>query len=141
MAGRTRTVSVETGKQVERAPRYPDTPRKERRVGVPFGTGKGVSMRITEEAHGRATRTTAPLKVDAAIDELIADGAHFLGMTKKDLVAKAVRTYLEIRREEVRASMLEKMRKLDGSVESSVSLLTGMSPERIKELGGVGEDD
>ncbi|MEU6143507.1 hypothetical protein ABZ848_24540 [Streptomyces sp. NPDC047081] len=62
-------------------------------------------------------------------------------MTKKDLVAEAVRTYLEIRREEVRANMLEKMRKLDGSVESSVSLLTGLSPERIKELGGVGEDD
>ncbi|MDX2548759.1 hypothetical protein ACOT81_24975 [Streptomyces sp. WI04-05B] len=26
-------------------------------------------------------------------------------------------------------------------MESSVSLLTGLSPERIKELGGVGEDD
>ncbi|WP_307783722.1 hypothetical protein [Streptomyces spinoverrucosus] len=98
-------------------------------------------MSITEEARSKTTRTTAPLKVDAAIDELIADGAHFLGMTKKDLVAEAVRTYLEIRREEVRASMLEKMRKLDGSVESSVSLLTGLSPERIKELGGVGKDD
>jgi hypothetical protein len=35
--------------------------------------------------------------------------------------------------------MLAKMRKLDGSVESSVSLLTGLSPERIKELGGVGD--
>nr|WP_298570922.1 hypothetical protein [uncultured Streptomyces sp.] len=98
-------------------------------------------MRITEEAPSRASRTTAPLKVDAAIDELIADGAHFLGMTKKDLVAEAVRTYLEIRREEVRANMLEKMRKLDGSIDSSVSLLTGLSPERIKELGGVGKVD
>jgi hypothetical protein len=37
--------------------------------------------------------------------------------------------------------MREKMRKLDGSVESSVSLLTGLSPERMRELGGVGEDD
>jgi hypothetical protein len=98
-------------------------------------------VKIAEEAQGRAARTTAPLKVDAAVDELIADGAHFLGMTKKDLVAAAVRTYLEIRREEVRASMVEKMRKLDGSVDSSVSLLTGLSPERIRELGGVGEDD
>jgi hypothetical protein len=62
-------------------------------------------------------------------------------MTKKDLVAAAVRTYLELRREEVRASMREKLRKLDGSVESSVSLLTGLSPERMRELGGVGEDD
>lgn len=98
-------------------------------------------MNITDEKRRRATRTTAPLKVDAAIDELIADGAHFLGMTKKDLVAEAVRVYLEIRREEVRANMLEKMRKLDGGLESSISLLTGLSPERIKELGGVGEDD
>lgn len=98
-------------------------------------------MNVTDEKQRRAARTTAPLKVDAAIDELIADGAHFLGMTKKDLVAEAVHVYLEIRREEVRANMLEKMRKLDGSLESSVSLLTGLSPERIKELGGVGEDD
>ena len=37
--------------------------------------------------------------------------------------------------------MLEKMRKLDGSIDSSVSLLTGLSPERIKELGGVGKVD
>jgi hypothetical protein len=82
------------------------------------------------------------LKVDAAVeDKLIADGAHFLGMTKEDLVAAVVRTYLELRREEVRPSMAEKMRKLDGSVESSVSLLTGLSPERVRELGGVGEDD
>ncbi|MCX4748857.1 hypothetical protein OG455_25640 [Kitasatospora sp. NBC_01287] len=86
-------------------------------------------------------RATAPLKVDAAVDELISDGAHFLGMTKKDLVAEAVRTYLELRREEVRASMMEKMRKLDGSLASSVSLLTGLSPERIEELGGTGGDD
>lgn len=96
-------------------------------------------MEIAEGTRSRAARTTAPLKVDTAVDELIADGAHFLGMTKKDLVAAAVRTYLELRREEVRASMREKMRKLDGSVESSVSLLTGLSPERIRELGGVGE--
>jgi hypothetical protein len=98
-------------------------------------------VKIAEESQDRAARTTAPLKVDAAVDELISDGAHFLGMTKKDLVAAAVRTYLEIRREEVRASMMEKMRKLDGSIESSVSLLTGLSPARIRELGGVGEDD
>lgn len=98
-------------------------------------------MEIAEGTLSRAKRTTAPLKVDAAVDELIADGAHFLGMTKKDLVAAAVRTYLELRREEVRASMREKMRKLDKSVESSVSLLTGLSPERMRELGGVGEDD
>jgi hypothetical protein len=73
--------------------------------------------------------------VDIAVDELIADGAHFLGMTKKDLVAAAVQMYLETRREEMRVGMLEKLRKLDGSVVSSVSLLTGLSTQEIEELG------
>ncbi|MDX5567116.1 hypothetical protein PYK79_33055 [Streptomyces sp. ID05-04B] len=62
-------------------------------------------------------------------------------MTKKDMVAKAVRAEFDLRREKARARMLEKMRKLDGSVESSLSLLTGLPPERTKERGGVGDDD
>ncbi len=76
-----------------------------------------------------------------AVDELIADGAHFLNMTKKDLVAAAVGMYLEARREEIRVAMLEKLRKLDGSVAASVSLLTGLSPQQIEDLGGIGEGD
>lgn len=83
----------------------------------------------------------SPLKVDPATDELISQGAHFLGLTKKDLVAHAVREYLEQRREEVRRGMLEAMRVLDGSLSANVSMLTGLSPERIEELGGVGEWD
>lgn len=98
-------------------------------------------MTTTREAATSTRRSTAPLKVDAVVDELISDGAHFLGMTKKDLVAEAVRVYLEARREEVRASMQAKMRRLDGSLASSVSLLTGLSPERIAELGGTGQDE
>ncbi|GAA2891942.1 hypothetical protein GCM10010517_56360 [Streptosporangium fragile] len=81
----------------------------------------------------------SPLKVDPATDELIAQGAHFLGMTKKDLVAAAVRVYLEQRREHIRRGMIESMKALDGSLSSSVSLLTGLSPERINELGGTGD--
>lgn len=42
------------------------------------------------ETDARAKRQ-APLKVDPETDELISQGAHFLGMTKKDLVAEAVR--------------------------------------------------
>ena len=92
-----------------------------------------------EELAGRK-RTTAPLKVDAAVDELIADGAHFLQMTKKDLVGAAVRMYLEARREELRQSMLEKMARLDGSAEADIAMLTGISREKIRELGGTGEE-
>jgi hypothetical protein len=80
-----------------------------------------------------------PLKVDPAIDELISHAAHFLGMTKKDFVAEAARAYLEQRREEIRRGMVESMKLLDGSLISSVSMLTGLSPERIEELGGVGD--
>jgi hypothetical protein len=80
------------------------------------------------------------LKVDVAVDELITDGAHFLGMTKKDLVEEAVRVYLELRRAEMREVMLAKLRKLDGSMRSSLAALTGVSPEEIDRLGGVSED-
>ncbi|MEV6030020.1 hypothetical protein AB0L65_02660 [Nonomuraea sp. NPDC052116] len=80
----------------------------------------------------------APLKVDLATDKLITQGAHFLGMTKKDLVDVAVRAYLDRQREEIRRGMIESMKVLDGSLASGVSLLTGLSAERIEELGGVG---
>ncbi|MEV5410987.1 hypothetical protein AB0K60_19350 [Thermopolyspora sp. NPDC052614] len=86
-----------------------------------------------------ATKRQAPLKVDPATDELITQGAHFLGMTKKDLVATAVRAYLDDQREQIRRGMLESMKILDGSLSSGVSLLTGFSPERIEELGGTGD--
>jgi hypothetical protein len=88
----------------------------------------------------KASRTTAPLKVDPDVDQLISDGAHFLGLTKKDLVAEAVRVYLELRREEIRTRMMESMRKLDGSNLARVSLLTGLTAEQINAVGGVRED-
>ena len=87
------------------------------------------------------TRRQAPLKIDPATDELISQAAHFLGMSKKDLVAEAVRIYLEQRREDVRQGMVASMKVLDGSLTASVAALTGLSPERIEELGGVGEWD
>ncbi|GGL08288.1 hypothetical protein [Planomonospora parontospora] len=86
-----------------------------------------------------SAKRQSPLKVDPATDELISQGAHFLGMTKKDLVATAVRVYMEQQREHIRRGMIESMKVLDGSLSSSVSLLTGLSPERINELGGTGD--
>jgi Arc/MetJ family transcription regulator len=81
----------------------------------------------------------APLKVDPEVDELITSSALFLGLTKKELVADAVRAYVEQRREELRLQMQEIMQKLDGTRRARVSLLTGIPPERLDELGGVGE--
>ncbi|OHV34835.1 MULTISPECIES: hypothetical protein [Pseudofrankia] len=84
-------------------------------------------------------RRQAPLKVDPATDELISQAAHFLGMSKKDLVAEAVQIYLKQRREEIRLGMVASMRVLDGSLSASVAALTGLSPERIEQLGGAGD--
>ncbi|SBW28086.1 hypothetical protein FDG2_5527 [Candidatus Protofrankia californiensis] len=86
-----------------------------------------------------ATQLT-PLKVDPEADRLISDGAHFLGMTKKDLVAEAVRVYPEIRRGEIRARVREAMALLDGTDRSRLALLTGLTPEQIDAVGGTGED-
>ena len=86
-----------------------------------------------------SAKRQAPLKVDPAVDELISQGAHFLGVTKKDLVAEAVRDYLAARREEIHAAVVEAMRVLDGSTTSRVGLLTGMSRQDIDRLGGIHE--
>ncbi|MFC5182318.1 type II toxin-antitoxin system TacA family antitoxin [Actinomadura harenae] len=84
-------------------------------------------------------RRQVPLKIDPATGELIAQAAHFLGMTKKDFVAEAARAYLEQRRLEVRRGMVESMKVLDGSLGGGVAALTGLSPERVDELGGAGD--
>lgn len=86
-----------------------------------------------------STKRQSPLKVDPAVDELISQGAHFLGVTKKDLVADAVKDYLAARREEIHRRMAEAMRVLDGTTKARVALLTGISPEDIDRLGGIGE--
>jgi len=90
-------------------------------------------------AEQAGTKRQAPLKVDPATDELISQGAHFLGVTKKDLVAEAVRDYLAARREEIHRRMTEAMRVLDGTTRSRVTLLTGISPDEIDRLGGIRE--
>lgn len=81
----------------------------------------------------------SPLKVDPATDKLISQGAHFLGLTKKDLVAEAVRVYLDQRREDLREGMVEALSVLDGSLKSDVMLLTGLTSEEIDTVGGIDE--
>ena len=88
-----------------------------------------------------SARTSAPLKVDPQTDELISHGAHLLNMTKKQFVDEAVRRFLDERRGELQARMQSMMATLDGSPASRVSLLSGLSPQEIEELGGVGSTD
>lgn len=86
-------------------------------------------------------RRQAPLKVDPATDELITEGANFLGMHKKDLVAEAVVAYLNARREEMRERMQHLLNQLDGSRTAEVAMLSGISREQLNAVGGVTEKD
>jgi hypothetical protein len=82
----------------------------------------------------------APVKVDQETHELIAHAATALRVSQKDLLAAAVREYLAAHREQIRESLSRAMQALDGTVASEVALLTGLSRERLEELGGVVED-
>ena len=86
------------------------------------------------------TATLTPIKVGAETDELISHAAHFLGATKKDIVDRAVREYIDANRDEINAGVRSALDALDGSNTSAVSLMTGLSPERLAELGGVPEN-
>lgn len=74
--------------------------------------------------------------VDSATEELISQGARFLGILREGFVTEAVRSYLEQRREEIRRAMADSLTELDGSLLASVVALTGLSADRIKQLGG-----
>lgn len=80
---------------------------------------------------------TAPIKVDAATDQLISNAAHFLQRSKKDIVDEAVREYIDTHREEIQRSALEALRSLDGSNASAVKLITGATDEEIDRFGGL----
>jgi hypothetical protein len=85
---------------------------------------------------GRAERSRC--EVDERTDELASHAAHFLGMTKKQYVAEAVAYYTEHRRAEIEDGVKAALASLDGSREADVRLLTGLTAERIEELGGIG---
>ncbi len=82
---------------------------------------------------------TAPVKIDETTHTLLTHGAAALRMTQKDLLAEAVREYLTARREKINAALRETMQVLDGNTTSRVTALTGLSAERLAELGGVRE--
>lgn len=86
------------------------------------------------------TSHTAPVKVDQDTHALIAHAATALHMSQKDLLTAAVLEYLAAHREQIRESLRRTMEVLDGTDASRVSALTGLSRERLDELGGVREN-
>lgn len=80
---------------------------------------------------------TAPIKVDAEIDQMISNAAHFLQRSKKTIVDEAVREYIDAHREEIQRNALEALRSLDGSAASAVKLLAGTTDEEIARFGGL----
>lgn len=59
---------------------------------------------------------------------------------KKDVVDRAVRDYVESHRDEINAGVRAALLQLDGTNTTAVSIMTGLSAERLDELGGVPED-
>ena len=80
---------------------------------------------------------TAPIKVDAATDELVAHAAHFMSRSKKDIVDAAVREYIDTHRDEINAGVKAALGKLNGSDEAAIAMMTGLSAEELDDLGGL----
>jgi predicted transcriptional regulator len=84
--------------------------------------------------------TTAPIKVDAATDELVSHAAHFLSRSKKDIVDVAVREYIDAHRDEINAGVKAALGSLNGTDTAAVALMTGMTAAELEDLGGVPEN-
>jgi hypothetical protein len=80
------------------------------------------------------------VKVSPEGDRLITSGAHYLHMTKKDLVEAVVAFYLDARREEMQAGMRELLGTLDGSRAAQIAMLAGTTREELDSVGGVAQD-
>jgi hypothetical protein len=81
--------------------------------------------------------SVAPIKIDSETDDLVTQAAHFLGRSKKHVVDAAVREYIDHHRQEIYVGVKDALSRLDGSNKAAVSLLTGLSAERLDELGGI----
>lgn len=79
----------------------------------------------------------APIKIDPETDRLATQAAHFLNTTKKDVVDRAIREYVDNHRSEIARGVKDALTQLDGSTGAAVRLLTGLSDEQIAQLGGL----
>ncbi|MDN5743796.1 MAG: hypothetical protein L0H31_01585 [Nocardioidaceae bacterium] len=80
---------------------------------------------------------TAPIKVDAATDELVSHAAHFMSRSKKDIVDAAVREYITAHRDEINAGIRTALGQLNGTDGAALTLMTGLNAEEIDDLGGL----
>jgi len=80
---------------------------------------------------------TAPIKVDAATDELVSHAAHFLSRSKTNIVDAAVREYIDAHRDEINAGIKTALGTLNGSEATAVSVMTGLSADELDDLGGL----
>lgn len=81
--------------------------------------------------------STTPVKVSPETDQLLTEASHFLARSKKDIVDAAVRDYVEAHRAEIAAGVRESLARIDGSLGSVVSELTGLSAAELEDLGGL----
>ena len=100
---------------------------------VNIGAGTSVP---DKEGSTRAT-ATAPIKVDAATDELVSHAAHFVSRSKKDIVDAAVREYIDAHGDEINAGIKAALGQLNGTEAAAVSLLIDISGEELDDLGGM----
>src|SRR5712672_760258 len=102
--------------------------------------GTAVSVSMDEENVLMAIMERAPrqvaVKVSPEGDKLITSGAHYLHMSKKDLVEAAVAFYLDARREEMQAGMRKLLSELDGSRAARIAMLAGMTRAELDSVGG-----
>ena len=83
-----------------------------------------------------ATTSVSPIKISAELDGVVSHAAHFLGLTKKETVDRAVRDFVEAHRDEINKGVQEALNQLDGSRAGVVAMLTDLSREQLDELGG-----
>lgn len=83
------------------------------------------------------TVSTVSVKVDAELDAIMSDAAHYQSTTKKALYDQAVVEYIDNHREELHAAMREAQARLDGSLTSEIALLADVSKEDVERLGGI----
>ena len=82
---------------------------------------------------------TAPIKIDAATDQLVSHAAHFLSRPKKDIVDAAVREYIDAHRDEINDGIKAALSQLNGTDAAAVAAMTGLTADELADLGGLPE--
>src|SRR5690606_24339530 len=92
---------------------------------------------LVPKVEGNAMAATAPIKIDAATDELVSQAAHLLCRSTQGIVDAAVREYIAAHRDELNAGIKAGVCQLDATLAAAVSLMTGLSAAELDDLGGL----